>query len=72
MFYTPDDRGVYDYLIPKLQKNNFKIITTDELTKENLNDDKYHSPENYHPTEDAWDLITPLFAEKLSDMINKK
>ncbi len=47
-----------------LEKNGFIIIDSSDLTNENLKDSKYMMP-NEHPTEAAWDLITPKLIEKL-------
>lgn len=54
-----------DLLREKLEANGFKVINTNELTNENLFTNKYYSPTTLHPTEDAWDLLTPKIVEKL-------
>ncbi len=63
---------MYDYpikfgnMLPnKLKANNFKVITLRELTQEDIYSEKYLSPITKHPTEEAWDLLTPLIAEKI-------
>ena len=48
----------------KLEKNGFITISTNELTSENLKNEKYIW--NNLPTEEAWNLLTPLIAEKLN------
>ena len=48
----------------KLEKNGFITITSKDLTNEDLTSEKY-SFDN-HPTEAAWDLLTPLLVEKLN------
>lgn len=53
-------------LTNKLKKNNFKVILSNELTKVDLNSERYKNQENMHPKESAWDLLTPLIAKKLS------
>ena len=47
-----------------LNKAGYIVIDTSDLTNEKLNSEKYLQP-NIHPTEAAWDLLTPLIAEKL-------
>lgn len=50
----------------KLIKNNFNVIKTNYLTKEDLKlQGKYVIKGDSHPTEAAWDLLTPLIAEKI-------
>ena len=48
----------------KLEENGFIVISTSELTNENLLSEKYLMLDNYHPTEAAWDLLTPKIIEK--------
>ncbi len=48
-----------------LEKEGFTIIDTKDLTNENLKSEKYMQP-SIHPTEAAWDLLTPLIAERLN------
>lgn len=49
----------------KLRENNFIPWETKELTSENLFSSKYNSKEISHPTEAAWDLLTPFVAERI-------
>ena len=49
----------------KLKEKGFNVISTDELTNEDLTQPKYLMHNNWHPTEAAWDLLTPLIAEKI-------
>ncbi len=64
-----EDCDIYneDKLREKLETNGFHVISTKELTNEDLNDEKYRFQDNHHPTEAAWDLLTPLIAEKLKE-----
>ncbi len=48
----------------KLKENGFNVIDTKELTTEKLNDKKYMMHNTWHPSEAAWDLLTPLIIEK--------
>ena len=54
-----------DILKFKLEKNGFNVILTDELTTADLNKEEYKMQDNRHPTEAAWDLLTPLIADKI-------
>lgn len=54
-----------ELLIKKLNKNGFNVIVASKLTDENLSDEKYLSSKTAHPTKEAWDLLTPLIAEKI-------
>ena len=49
----------------KLAANGFNVIDTNDLTDEILTEGKYIIPNDGHPTEDAWDLLTPLIYKKL-------
>lgn len=48
----------------KLKENDFNVIDIDDLTDEDLNSEKYLMQDNLHPTEAAWDLLTPKIIEK--------
>lgn len=51
-------------LTEKLEQNGFVVIKTSNLTSADLeNDTKYIIENNGHPTEKAWDLLTPKIAE---------
>lgn len=52
-----------DMLCEKLKKNGFNVIETKDLTDEDLNAPKYLMVENAHPSEEAWNLLTPKIAE---------
>lgn len=50
----------------KLTANGFKVIDKEDITNEDLFNNKYRiSPKDFHPNEKAWDLLTPLIAEKI-------
>ena len=52
----------------KLRNKGFKVISSYDLTKENLNLRKYKLKNDiYHPNEAAWDILTPLIAEKIKE-----
>ena len=55
-----------DLLKKKLENNGFKVLSTDEITNEDLHSDKYLFQDNYHPKETAWDLLTPLIIDKFN------
>ena len=56
-----------DILKKKLEYYGFKTISTDELTNQDLNSPKYVIPNDGHPSEAAWDLLTPLIIEKMNE-----
>ena len=47
----------------KLSDNGFKVILTSNLTKENLDNNLKYIQQD-HPTEAAWDLLTPLIVKE--------
>lgn len=51
--------------VKKLENDGFIVIKTSDLTNIKLGDEYYLTDINHHPNEKAWDLVTPLFAEKL-------
>lgn len=59
LFYDTEN----EFLKSELKKIGYNVITTKELTTENLQEKKYF--EYKHPTEEAWNLLTPLIAKKL-------
>lgn len=52
-------------LTKMLIEENIKVISTKDLTDEELSSDKYILSDKCHPNEAAWDLLTPLIVEKL-------
>ena len=65
IFYEPVDILYKDKLVQKLEANHFKTFSTKDLTNEDLMSTKYFMSENYHPNENAWNLLTPLIIEKM-------
>lgn len=57
----------HDILAKKLSENDFVVIETEKITSENLLDDKYVIEGDGHPSETAWTLLTPLFAEIIQE-----
>lgn len=49
----------------KLEKNNFTVISTSDLTTEDLNSETYLMQDNLHPKEAAWNLLIPKLLEKI-------
>lgn len=60
-FYN--DSAFNKMLSAKLEENGFITISAKDLTTKNLRNDKYSW--NNMPTGEAWNLLTPLIAEKL-------
>ncbi len=59
-----------DYIVnPKIKEsiinNGFIFLTLNDLTPVNLMTEEYKTDDNIHPSEKAWDLLTPLIIEKL-------
>lgn len=54
-----------DLLIKKLKQNDFKVFVASEISGKNMRDEEYYSQVTEHPTKEAWDLLTPLIAEKI-------
>ncbi len=50
----------------KLTDKGFIVISTKDLTNEDLNSPKYMMQDNLHPTEAAWDLLTPKLIKALN------
>lgn len=60
-----DENPLDKILIQKLKKNNFMVITTKELTTQDLYEQKYRIKDDPHPNETSWNLLTPLFVQKV-------
>ncbi len=58
IFYENLDILYADMLKNKLEERGIKVIRTSDITQENLNSEKYLY--DNHPTEEAWNLLTPL------------
>ena len=63
IFY--EDIKYSDMLQNKLKNNNFKVLKTSDLTNEDLDSPKYKMQDNGHPTEEAWNLLTPLILKNI-------
>ncbi len=49
----------------ELQDEGFIIVDVKKITNKNMGDDKYRIPNDGHPNEAAWDVITPALANAL-------
>lgn len=54
-------------LMPKLESNGFYVVSTSDLVDIYIEDNSLMQVENWHPNEAAWDLLTPLFVQKLKE-----
>lgn len=54
-------------LTEKLKNKGFIVLSTRELTDKDLNSPKYMMQDSIHPTEEAWNLLTPLIAKKIKE-----
>ena len=66
IFYCVNNNKHAMSLRKKLEKNNFIVIDTNELTDENLYSEKYLADDGAHPSEKAWELLTPLIIKRLN------
>ena len=68
IYYEPGNWGIpyKEDLTQMLMADNIKVISTKELTNEDLSLQKYMLKDMCHPSEAAWDLLTPLIAKKLN------
>ena len=61
LFYSdPEPMPFQELLKEKLLKNNFIVLETNKLTDVDLFKKPVYLHENGHPTEEAWNLLTPL------------
>ena len=66
IIYYNDHEILYkDVLFKKLRNYGFKIIETDKLSNIDLNSEENRNKENSHPTENVWNILTPLIAKEL-------
>lgn len=56
---------VEDEFFKKLEKIGIKVISSKELTKENLLDKQYTIDDGYHPNEKAWELLSKPLAKEI-------
>ena len=65
LFYSDPEPMPFQLLLKdKLIKNNFIVLETNNLTDVDLFKQPTYLHENGHPTEEAWDLLTPLIIQK--------
>lgn len=50
----------------KLKQEGFTVISTKDLTNEDLKTEKWQMQDNHHPTEEAWNMLTPKIIERLN------
>lgn len=63
LFYT--SWAYNETLKNKLKNKGFIVLDTKEITNEDLRSSKYLMQDSLHPTEAAWDLLTPLIVKQL-------
>ncbi len=64
LFYEDWNIPFADILRKKLENHGFIVTSTKYLTDENLQLEKFRMQDNWHPTEAAWDLLTPLIIKE--------
>lgn len=65
VFYNDKNILYKETLFAKLKAAGFNVIETDKITSADLNSQEYLSSATLHPTEKAWDELTPLIAKDL-------
>ena len=55
-----------------LEKEGFTIVSTSDLVGRTMNLPQDVISDNYHPSEKAWDIITPAFVRKVLNEPNNK
>lgn len=55
-----------------LEKEGFTIVSTSDLVGRTMNLPQDVISDNYHPSEKAWDIITPAFVQKVLNEPNNK
>ncbi|MBR6162817.1 hypothetical protein IKQ26_02835 [bacterium] len=63
LFYDTND-FLYEQLKPSLSQDGFMCLSLNDLTDVDLTRKEYKAPDNAHPSEKAWELLTPLIIEK--------
>ena len=63
ILYNPDKKE-QKYSWKNLKKKNVKIISTDEIIENNLNNDEYKLKDS-HPSKKVWEVLTPVFLKSL-------
>lgn len=63
IFFDAND-FLYSNLKPSLEKDGFQCLSLNELTNVDLSRSEYKAPDMAHPSEKAWELLTPLIIEK--------
>jgi len=65
ILYEDWDIMYSNILKQELENAGFSVISTKDLTTEDLKTEEYQMQDNHHPTEAAWDMLTPRIIEKL-------
>ena len=55
-------------MFKNLQKIGINVISSEQLTNENLNDNKYTISDGYHPNEKAWELLSKPLVQKIENL----
>ena len=57
-----------DEFFKKLENIGIKVISSKELTKEDLLDKKYTIDDGYHPNINAWNILSKPLAQKIENI----
>lgn len=63
LFYDTNDK-LYKKLESSLSQDGFVCLSLNDLTNVDLFQKEYIAPDNTHPSEKVWELLTPLIIEK--------
>ena len=63
LFFDTNDI-LYNRLEPSLSKDGFQCYSLNDLTDVDLSQPQYKAPDMAHPSEMAWELLTPILIEK--------
>lgn len=64
IFYANNDLAL-PIIKKSVEKDGFVFLSLNELTKIDLITEEYKLEDKLHPSEKAWDILTPLIVEKL-------
>lgn len=63
LFFDTNDI-LYNRIEPSLTQDGFQCYSLNDLTDVDLSQPKYKAPDMAHPSEMAWELLTPILIEK--------
>jgi len=64
LYYNNND-DIWDYMKPILENNGFQAYSIEDFTDKDLRSYEYKTFDKFHPSEYAWDILTPAIVNKL-------